>query len=111
MMGNHMNNQNGGFGKRGLDVPPPPRPEPRTESAVTMSPLLRQIGGMAIGVAMVIVVLGVSSYSMKQMGKRLDQGFSEQKAGISPLPDLPASGHAEGSAIQTCATPGNEACK
>jgi hypothetical protein len=105
-----MSAQNGDFGRRGLGVPPSSRPAFQTKPSVTLSPLLKQIGGIAIGAAIVVAVLGASSYSMKQMGKRLGQGFSEQKAGIAPQPDLPLAS-AAASAIQTCATVGNKDCR
>jgi len=104
-----MNGQNGGFGKRSRNVPMPPQPE---TTSGQIPPLLKHIGGIAIGAAIVVALFGLNAYSMKQMGKRLDQGFSEQRGGIAPQPELPiAAQAAPGSAIQTCATAGSGACK
>jgi hypothetical protein len=77
-----------------------------------MSPLVKQIGGMALGAALILALAGVSAYSKKQMGKELDRQFSEQKFGISPPPDIRIRDEgAMRSGIQTCDIGANGACK
>jgi hypothetical protein len=105
-----MSGQNGQFGKRGLDTPAA-RPIARPAGS-GMSPLVKQIGGIALGAALVLAFAGVSAYSKRQMGKALDQQFSEQKAGIAPQPEIQIRDEqAMRSAIQTCSTGANGACK
>jgi hypothetical protein len=108
-----MSEQNGAFGKRRLDTQEArPIARPARPAGGGMSPLVKQIGGVALGVAIVLVLAGVNAYSKKQMGKALDQHFSEQKTSISPPPDIQIRDEqAERSAIQTCTVGANGACK
>ena len=109
-----MSGQNGEFGKRRQETEPartiarPARPLGRRG----MPPLVKQIGGIALGVALVLAFAGFSAHSKRQMGKALDQHFSQQKAGIAPQPELQILDEREmRSAIQTCAIGANGACK
>jgi hypothetical protein len=108
-----MSGQNGEFGKRRLDtLQSRPIARPTRPAGGGMSPLFKQIGGMALGVALVLALAGFSAYSKKQMGKSLDQHFSKQMTGISLQPDIVIRDEqAERSAIQTCIIGANGACK
>jgi hypothetical protein len=108
-----MSGQNGEFGKRRQETEParmiarPARPAGRGTP-----PLIKQIGGMALGAALVLAFAGFSAHSKRQMGKALDQHFSEQKAGIEPQPEIRIlDEQAMRSAIQTCSIGANGACK
>jgi hypothetical protein len=108
-----MSGQNDEFGRRGLDTRSArPVTRPARPAGSGMSPLVKQIGGMALGAALVLALAGISAYSKKQMGKALDQQFSEQKAGISPQPEIQIRDEqAMRSAIQTCDIGPNGTCK
>ena len=70
-----MSQQDGGFGKRGMRTAgETPRPI-STPTGDGMSPLVKQIGGMALGVALAFAIGGAGSYFMKQAGKSLDRNF------------------------------------
>jgi hypothetical protein len=108
-----MSGQNGEFGKRRQEAEPartiarPARPAGRG-----IPPLIKQIGGMAFGVALVLALAAFSAHSKRQMGKALDQHFSEQKAGIEPQPEIQIRDErAMRSAIQTCTIGANGACQ
>ena len=66
-----------GFGRRGLpsavNVPglKPPDSKP-------LSPLIKQVGGLALGAAVAFAIAGAGTYSMKQFGKSLDRNFVEK---------------------------------
>ncbi|HEV7879929.1 hypothetical protein [Bradyrhizobium sp.] len=49
-----------------------------------MSPLVKQIGGIALGVALAFALAGANMYFMKQMGKSLDRNFVENAAAGNP---------------------------
>jgi hypothetical protein len=77
-----------------------------------MSPLVKQLGGVALGAALALLLVGVNNYTKKQLGKELDQHFSKQMTGISPLPEIQIRDEqAMRSAIQTCDTGPRGACK
>ncbi|MEA2940944.1 MAG: hypothetical protein QOD09_1473 [Bradyrhizobium sp.] len=72
-----MRQQNGGFGRRGTQ-PTGQTPRPVSDSADgRMSPLVKQIGGIALGVALVLALGGANAYFMKRIGKSLDRNFIE----------------------------------
>lgn len=72
-----MSDDNGGFGRRGMQ-PTQGAPQPSPASAGHgMSPLVKQIGGIALGVALAFAFGGANMYFMKQMGKSLDRNFVE----------------------------------
>jgi hypothetical protein len=80
-----MSEQNAGFGRRGL---PPVRealrqPKPPSRGG-SMSPLVKQIGGIAIGVAIVFALSASNRYFMKQAGKSLGRNFVEQATPGNP---------------------------
>ena len=77
-----------------------------------MSPLVKQIGGVALGVAIVLALIGVSNYSKKQLGRELERQWGEQKFGISPQPDIRIRDEeAIRSSIQTCDIGPRGVCK
>jgi hypothetical protein len=49
-----------------------------------MSPLVKQIGGIALGVALAFALGGANVYFMKQVGKSLDEKFIETAAAGNP---------------------------
>lgn len=57
--------------------------------------LVRQIGGLALGVAVAFTLGGGSVYFMKQAGKSLDQKFSEQLARRGPALAIEQAGDDE----------------
>jgi hypothetical protein len=72
-----MSEDNGGFGRRGTQ---PMQDAPRLIPAPAepgMSPLVKQIGGIALGVALAFALGGANTYFMKQAGKSLDRNFVE----------------------------------
>jgi hypothetical protein len=108
-----MSGQNGEFGRRQLETQAVrPTARPARSAGGGMSPLVKQIGGVALGVAIVLALAGASAYSKRQMGKELDRQWGEQKFGISPPPDIRIRDEeAMRSAIQTCDIGPKGACK
>lgn len=108
-----MSGQNGEFGKRGQNKESTRTiARPARTAGGGMSPLVKQIGGMALGVAVVLALAAFSAHSKRQMGKALDEHFSQQMTRIAPQPELPiADERAARSAIQTCTIGANGACK
>ena len=110
-----MSGQNGDFGKRRPAAEPVQSIAKPTASATAgggMSPLVKQLGGVALGAALALVLVGINIYTKKQMGKELDQHFSKQMTGISPSPEIQIRDEqAMRSAIQTCDVGPRGACK
>jgi hypothetical protein len=79
-----MSEPNGGFGRRGRrPARGVPQPIP-VSSGGGMSPLVKQIGGLALGVALAFALGGGSTYFMKQAGKSLDRNFVERATPGNP---------------------------
>jgi hypothetical protein len=77
-----------------------------------MPPLVKQIGGVAVGAAVVLALGALSAHSKRQAGKALDQHFSHQTTRIAPQPEIPIRDEREmRSAIQTCSIGANGDCK
>lgn len=57
-----------------------------------LPPLIRQIGGLALGVALAFALNSAHVYFMKQAGKSLDQQFSEQMTGGNPARAIEQAG-------------------
>lgn len=72
-----MSGSNTTFGRRGPDTPAGP---PRRGIPI----LFKQIGGIAVGAAIVVALAGGHSYFMKQAGKALDQKFVAGAAAGNP---------------------------
>jgi hypothetical protein len=108
-----MSGQNGDFGRRRPAAEPARSiARPTASAGGGMSPLVKQLGGIALGAALALVLVGVNAYSKKQMGKELDRHWGEQKFGISPPPDIRVRDEeAMRSAIQTCDIGPKGACK
>ena len=75
-----MSEDNGGFGRRRLQ---PELPLP-TSAGYGMSPLVKQIGGVAVGVALVVALAGANMYVKQQVGKSLDRNFVESATAGNP---------------------------
>jgi len=57
-----------------------------------MSPLVKQIGGMALGVALAFVIGSAGVYSMKQAGKSLGRDFVERANAGNPAAAIEQTG-------------------
>jgi hypothetical protein len=87
-----MSRQNGDFGRRGIQpVPEASRPIPAS-SGGGIPPLVKQVGGMALGVALAFAIGGASVYFMKQAGKALDRGFVETANAGNPAAAIEQAG-------------------
>lgn len=79
-----MSHQDGGFGRRGMQpAGRASRPVPAS-SGGGMSPLVKQIGGMALGVALAFAIGGAGAYFMKQAGKSVERNFLERANAGNP---------------------------
>lgn len=99
-----MSGYNGEFGKR-YPAAEPARSiaKPTASAGRGMSPLVKQLCGIALGAVLALVLVGINTYTKKQVGKELDQHFSKQMTGISPSPEIQIRDEqAMRSAIQTC---------
>jgi hypothetical protein len=79
-------NQNGGFGRRGA-ARPAPGVQPTTDTrpiALARSPLVKQIGGVVLGVAIAFGLGATFVALMKQAGRTLDRKFVENATPGSP---------------------------
>ena len=71
-----MTNQNNEFGRRVLIRPAPGASDGTSQIAISNSPLVKQIGDVALGVALAFALGAGFVYMMKQAGRTLDQkGF------------------------------------
>lgn len=89
-----MTQPNGGFGRRGMQ---PAGEASRPVSASSdggggIPRLVKQIGGVALGFALVFAVGYVSDYSMKQAGKSLDRSFVERANPGNPAAAIEQAG-------------------
>lgn len=79
-----MSQHDGGFGRRGMQ-PAGRAPRPVVASSGGgMSPLVKQVGGLALGVALAFAIGGAGVYLMKQMGKSVDRNFVAQMNAGNP---------------------------
>jgi hypothetical protein len=108
-----MSEHNNEFGRRRPTTQPVrPAAKRAPSGGGGMSPLVKQIGGIALGVALVLALAGVSTYSKKQMGKELDRQWGERMTSRGPPPDIRIrDNEAMRSDIQTCDIGANGACK
>jgi len=87
-----MSQQNGGFGRRGMQPAPEASRPVSVSSGGGIPRLVKQIGGMALGFALVFAVGYVSDYSMKQAGKSLDRSFVERANPGNPAAAIEQAG-------------------
>jgi len=87
-----MSQQDGGFGRRGRQpAGEASRPAP-VSSGGGMSPLVKQVGGVALGVALAFAMGGAGVYFMKQAGKSLDRSFVERANAGNPAAAIERAG-------------------
>jgi hypothetical protein len=79
-----MTNQNNEFGRRVLIRPGPGASNGTSQVAISNSPLVKQIGGVALGVALAFALGAGFVHMMKQAGRTLDQKFVERATPGSP---------------------------
>jgi hypothetical protein len=108
-----MSEHNNEFGRRRpITQPVQPTARRAPSGGGGIPPLVKQVGGIALGVAVVLALVGVSTYSKKQMGKELDRQWSQRTTSLGPAPDIRIrDNEAMRSAIQTCDIGANGACK
>src|SRR6476619_4986392 len=79
-----MTHQNNEFGRRVLIRRGPGAGNGPSQGAIANSSLLKQIGGVAVGVALAFAVGAGFVHMMKQAGRTLDQKFVERATPGSP---------------------------
>jgi hypothetical protein len=87
-----MSEQDGGFGRRVMQPGAEARP---MSGGGGMSPLVKQIGGVALGILLAFSISGIGVYSMKQAGKSLDQAFVERLNAGNPAAAIERAGDDE----------------
>src|SRR5260221_13999361 len=87
-----MSQQDGGFGRRGMQSAREASRPISAPSGGGMSPLVKQIGGMVLGVALAFAIGSAGVYSMKQAGKSLGRDFVERANAGNPAAAIEQAG-------------------
>jgi hypothetical protein len=111
LIGTHMNDDHQNSGNRNVHRNAEPAARLSTAS-IWRLPLVRQIGGMALGVGIVIALSAASMWYKKQVGTDLAWTFSQYRTSLAaPTEHSSQNGPSSAPPIKTCATAPNAACQ